>query len=151
MMLWGTGTHFCHIHICSRMLNMTSMRSYSIFIGFKYTKSSVFCIVTSIFGVFEMTITLCWQGQMHYFGRLQHSQPHIIMYQSFIVLSWGCNMLRNVESLMIILSSTSLEYFSPPSTGVLSILLFISLTDTSNNNFGTSCGASQTSVDNLRQ
>ena len=56
-------------------------------------------------------------------------------------LNWGGNSEHNVESLIMILSPSSLAYFSPPSILALTILLRGSLTGTCTNNFGTSCGS----------
>ena len=49
-------------------------------------------------------------------------------------------MLRKVESLMMVLLSTSLASLSPTSYGVINILLCSYLTDTCNYNLGTNCG-----------
>ena len=81
---------------------------------------------------------------------IQHSQPHITLYWAVIILSCGGNMLRKVESLITIIYSTSLAYLSPHSSGVLTIILCISLTNTCNKNFGTKCGYAGPSIDNLR-
>ena len=51
-------------------------------------------------------------------------------------------MLHKVESMMIILSSAYIASFGTPYGGVIYMLLFSSLIDTCNNNFGTNCGSS---------
>ena len=71
---------------------------------------------------------------------MKHSQPHITLYRVFVFFSWGGNMLRKVESQMMILSYAYLASFSPPSPGVLAMILCSSLTGTYNNNFETNCG-----------
>ena len=58
-------------------------------------------------------------------------------------------MLRKVESLMIMLSSTYLASFSPPSSGGLNMLVCSSMTYTCNNNIVTNCGPACPSIDNL--
>ena len=72
---------------------------------------------------------------------MQHSQLHITLYWTVIFLIWGGNMLRKVESLKMILSYASLDSFISPSSGVITMLLCSSLTDTCNNNFGTNYGS----------
>ena len=52
-------------------------------------------------------------------------------------INWGGNNERNVESLMMILSSASVAYLSPQSTGSLTIMLWSSQMETCSNNFGT--------------
>ena len=71
---------------------------------------------------------------------MQHSQPHIIFYWSVIFLSWGGNILRNVESRMMMLSYASLASISPPYFGGLAMLLCSYQTDNLNNILGTNCG-----------
>ena len=88
---------------------------------------------------------------MHIFAYMQHSHPHIALYWEVIFLSWGGDILRKVEAMIMILSSLSLDYLIPPYTGVLTMLLCSSLTNTFNNNFGTNCGSAWPSIDNLRQ
>ena len=58
-------------------------------------------------------------------------------------------MLHKVESLMMMLSSVYISSFSPPSSGGLTMILYIYLTDNFNNNFGTNCGPDCPSIDNL--
>ena len=66
---------------------------------------------------------------------MQHSQPHMILYCEVIFLNWGWRIFFNFESLMMILLSSSLDYLIPPSSGLLSIILCSSCTDTFNYNF----------------
>ena len=61
---------------------------------------------------------------------MQHSQQHITLYHEFIFLSWVKNVLRSIESLMIILLSAYLASLSPPSYGGITMLLRSSQTDT---------------------
>ena len=82
---------------------------------------------------------------------MQHSQPHITLYQAVTLLSWGGNMLRKVESIMMMLSSASIASFSSPYSVGITILCYSSLTDTCNENFGTNCYPADLSIDNLRQ
>ena len=77
-----------------------------------------------------MTTTPCHQGQMNTFSDMKHSQPHISLYQASIIFSCGGNMLRKVGSLMVMLSSASLESFSPPYSGGRTIIECSSITDT---------------------
>ena len=51
----------------------------------------------------------------------------------------------------MILSSSSLDFFNPPYIVALTGLLWISLTDTYNNNFVTSCGSVWPSIFTFRQ
>ena len=60
-------------------------------------------------------------------------------------------MLREVESLMMMLSPASLASFSTLSDGRLTMLLCSSLTDNHNNSFGTNCGSASPSINNLIQ
>ena len=64
------------------------------------------------------------------FVDMQHSQPHITLYQAVLFLGWFGIILRKVESLMIILLSGYIVSFGPPSSGGINILLFSSLTET---------------------
>ena len=52
------------------------------------------------------------------------------------IFSWGGRIFCNVESLMVILLSLSLAYFSPSSSGGLTMILRSYCTETCNNNFG---------------
>ena len=49
-------------------------------------------------------------------------------------------MFIKVVSLIMILPYLYLDYFSPPSSIGINMILCISLTDTCNINFGTNCG-----------
>ena len=59
--------------------------------------------------------------------------------------------MRKFLSLMMMLSSKFLASFIPPSSGEIIVLLFSSLTDTCNNNFGVNCCSYCPSIDNLMQ
>ena len=52
---------------------------------------------------------------------------------------WGGIILLKIESLLMVLLYVSLASFSTLSYGVLNIILCCSITETSNNNFGTNC------------
>ena len=73
---------------------------------------------------------------------MQHSQTHITLYWSIILLSWGGNMM---------LYSASLASFVTPYYGVNTMILCSSLTSNSNNNFGTNGDSAWPYIDNLRQ
>ena len=82
---------------------------------------------------------------------MQHSQPHISFYWSEILLSWGGNMLCNIESLMIILYYESFASFCLPDSGGITMLLCSSMPYTWNKNHGTNCSPTWTYIDNLIQ
>ena len=63
----------------------------------------------------------------------------------------GGNCELNVESLIMILSSLSLAYFSPPYIVTLTRLLWSSLTETCNNCYGTSCDSVWPSISTFRK
>ena len=73
------------------------------------------------------------------------------LYCAYICFNCGGNSERNVESLIIILPSSSLASLIPPSFGSLTRLLCSSLTDTWSNNVGTSWGYVLSSNITLRQ
>ena len=82
---------------------------------------------------------------------MKQSQPQLTFYLSVIFLSWGGNILRKVESLIMMLYSASLSSLVTPSSGGLAILLCSSLTNNFNNNFVTNCGSAWPSIDNFIQ
>ena len=57
--------------------------------------------------------------------------------ERFYFFYWSGRILRKVESLMMILLSGSISSFSPPYYGGIKMLLYSSLIETYNNNFGT--------------
>ena len=57
------------------------------------------------------------------FEDIQNSQPHISLYRADNFFGRGGNSERNVESLIMILLSTSLASLSTPSSGSLTRLL----------------------------
>ena len=67
---------------------------------------------------------------------MQNSQPHMKLYWELIFLSCYGRILNKIESLMIILLSASLDFFSPHYSGWIEILLGSSCTKTCYNNFG---------------
>ena len=71
---------------------------------------------------------------------MQHLQLYTTLYKTVLVLSWGGNMLRKVESLMVMLSSAYLATSGTPYAGELTMLLCSFLTGTCNKNFGNNCG-----------
>ena len=58
------------------------------------------------------------------------------LYREGAIFSWGGSILSKVESLMMIILSASLAYFSPPSAGGITMLLCSSCTETCNKNSG---------------
>ena len=82
---------------------------------------------------------------------MKHSQPHITLYHTEICFNCSDNIECNVESLIMILSSSSLASFIQPSFGSLKNISCNSLTETWSNNFGTSCGSVWSSDITLRQ
>ena len=72
---------------------------------------------------------------------MQHSQPHITLYGAIFFNNWDGNSECNVESLIIILSSSSLVSLRLSSYVSLTRLLCSSLIATCSNNFGTSWGS----------
>ena len=88
---------------------------------------------------------------MYNFGRYaSFATTHdFVSWRHFFI--WGCNSKSNVESLMIILSSSFLDSLSPPFSVSLTRLLWSYLTDTCNNNFGASCASLRPSIFTFRQ
>ena len=82
---------------------------------------------------------------------MQHLQPHISLYRAVIFLSCGGDILRKVESMMMILYSAYLASFSTPYSGEITMLFCSYINDTLNNNFETNCGPFCPYIDNLRQ
>ena len=70
---------------------------------------------------------------------MQHSQTHITLYQEVIFFSWGGKMLRNVESLIMVILSAHIASSITTTYVGLNMLLYISLTDTCNKTFVTNC------------
>ena len=70
------------------------------------------------------------------FADMQHWQVHINLHWEVVFLIWCYRMLCKVESLMMILLSAYLSSLITTYYGVLNILLFSSLTEAFNNNFG---------------
>ena len=85
-----------------------------------------------------------------YFCQIYSIHNHTIVFigQSSSLVGGG-NILRNVESMMLMLFTAYIAYFSPPSSGIIIILLCSSLADTFNKNFGTNCGHAWLYIDNL--
>ena len=73
------------------------------------------------------------------------------LYCADICFNWCSNSERNVESLIINLSSSSLASFRPPSLGSLTRILSSYLMNTWSNNFGTSWGCVLSSNITLRR
>ena len=73
------------------------------------------------------------------------------IFLQLIFLSCGRNMLRKVESLVVMLYYASIAYLSPPNSGGLTMILYIYLTDTYNNKFVYNYGPTCPSIYNLRQ
>ena len=99
---------------------------------------------TSVLGILDLIfIFVCKYQSRHasnveciIFEDIQNSQPHISLYRADNFFGRGGNSERNVESLIMILLSTFLDSFSPPSFVALKILLWSSLIDTCNKNVG---------------
>ena len=72
---------------------------------------------------------------------MQHSQPHVTLYLEVIFFSWVGKMLREVESLMMILLYAYLASLGPPSSGGFTMIICSSMSDTRNNNSGNNCGS----------
>ena len=88
---------------------------------------------------------------MQTFSAIQHSQPHMTLYQEFIFLTWGGNIFLNIVSLIMISPDFFIAYWIPPSSIRITILLCNSLTDTCDNNFGTNYSVVFPSMVILRQ
>ena len=70
------------------------------------------------------------------FADMKHSHPHITFYWEVILFSWGGRILCKVKSLIMILLSSYLASFSPPSSGGTTMLLCSYIKETCNNNLG---------------
>ena len=155
-MFRGTVKHCYHRHVCSSIVNMTSMSSYWILIGFKnttgYFPDFLFCALwLPSLRCFRQQLCRVNRWQFILLADMQHSQPHITLYWEVIFFSWCGKILRKFELLMMILFSAYLASLSPPSSGGLTILLCSSLTNTWNDNLRTNCGSTWPSMDKLIQ
>ena len=145
MVFCGTETHICHSHLCGSILNMTSVIYYIILkVSNRQLDNSpdlMFCALWLLsLRCLRLRSLRVKKDECILLADMQYSQPHTTLYRAVVLLICGDNMLRKVESMMMMLSSVSLASFSPPSSGGLTMLLYSSLTDTFNNNFGTNCG-----------
>ena len=149
-------THFFPCHVICFGVNMMPMWHAWIFIAFIYaiwfsTRPSVLSILADILELFlnndhamiVMTNVCFW----HICNIRNQTWPCILT----IFFNWGGNSERNIESLIMKLSSSSLAYFIPPLSESLTILLWSYWIDTCNNNFGTSCGSVWPSTFTFRQ
>ena len=103
-----------------------------------WTFNQNFCFVRYNFDFFKKWSHYDNNDECTIFEDVQHSQPHMILYQEVVFLSWGGRILRKVESMTMILLSASIYDLNPTSYGVLNMILWTYLTVTCNNNFGTS-------------
>ena len=105
-------------------VNVTSLY----FICFRYaiwffTRHSILRILDLIFDFFKY---LSWQDSNNdciFLAEMQHSQPHMTLYCSDIRFNYSGNNVRNVESMIMILFSSSLASLRPPSFGAPTRLL----------------------------
>ena len=67
---------------------------------------------------------------------MEHSQPHMTLYNEVIYLSSYGIIFHEFESMMMILLYASIASLSTTSSGGLTILLWGSRTETCNTNFG---------------
>ena len=93
---------------------------------------------------------LLWQWMYTFVKYVTFATTHDLV-SWLLFLNWDENSEYNVESLIMILSSPSLASLSSPSIVALIRLLWISLTDTCNNNFGISCGSMRPSILHLQK
>ena len=82
---------------------------------------------------------------------MKHSKSHITLYFVYIIISWGGKVVHGLESLTIIFLSEYIAYLSPPSFGILTIILWSSCIDTCNNNFRTNFVSKWPSIETLRR
>ena len=151
-----TGTHCWHGHVGSGIVNMKTMRLYSILLGFKdttwyLTRPYVFAQFDFyLWGVSDDSCAML-TGKSAYFSYMQQSQLHINLYWEVIFFSWDGKTLRKVESLIVVLFSAYLDSLSPPSSSGITMILCSYLTDTCNNNLGTNFVSTWPSIDNFIQ
>ena len=88
-----------------------------------FTRPSILCIIALIFKFFKKLSIHDNNDKRMLLSDMQHSHQHMTLYQEVIFLTWGGRIFRNVESLMIILLYLSLESFSSPSSGGITMLL----------------------------
>ena len=148
--------HCSLFHIRLFGINMTPMWHHYIFICFinvmwLFTRPSDLSIFDFIFHFFKYLSRQDSNDECIILAEMQHSQPHMTFYCVEFVLNWDGNSERNVESLIIILSYSSLASLRPPSLGSLTGLFWSYLMNTWSNNFGTSWGSIWSSNITLRQ
>ena len=95
MMCIKIGPHCFHDHVYCCVVNMTTMRSCRIIIGFKnltcyFTRPFVFHVATSVFEFSLMTILTCQQGPMYTFGRYETltTTNYLVPYRMILQLLW---------------------------------------------------------------
>ena len=139
-------THCCLFHVISFGINMTLMWHDCIFISFIYAKFdfspdllfwSLWMMPLSFLNNDHVMIVMMNIYLWQIYNIHNHTWPCIL--ETFF--NWGGNSERNVESLIRILSYSFIASFIPPSFVALTIFSWSYLTDTYNNNFGTSCGS----------
>ena len=108
---------FCHIRCFG--INMKSMWNHCIFICFLYVmcffdRSSILSILDFILEFFKYLSCQDSNDECIILSEIQHSQPNMNLYCADIFLNCGANCERNVESLIITLSSSSLASLRLP-------------------------------------
>ena len=139
--LW---THCCLCHIIWSGVNMMPM----------WHDCSYICF---IYAIWFSPYLLFWEFWLRSLSFFKYRSRHDSNYEC-ILLADMQNLqpqmtlyLHEVESLMMILSSSSLVSLSLPLSASLTRLLWISLTDTCSDNFGTICGSVWPSIFTFRQ
>ena len=79
-----------------------------------FTRPSVLSILDLIFEFFKYLSHQDSNDECILWSEMQHSHPHITLYCAGICFNCGGNNLLNVYSLIIILLSSSLDYFRLP-------------------------------------
>ena len=113
-------THVSLFHIICFGINMTSMWNQCIFICFIYgmcffIRPSILIILDLVLKFFKYLSRQDSNYECILLAEMQHSQPHMTLYRTDICFNSGGNSERNVELLIIILSSSYLASFRLPS------------------------------------
>ena len=138
MFIIWKGTYCIRGHVWCRYLRKT-MHYHIIIIFFKnntfhFARPSVLNIVSVVFKFLLVTITPCEQLIIHNFWRYTTLTTTHNLVTCIFFLSWVVIMFHISELLMIF---SSLAFFIPLSSGVLTMLVCISLTNTCNNSLCT--------------
>ena len=97
---------------------------FFIYVMLFFIRPSALSILDFIFEFFKYLSRQDSNYECIILAYMQHSQPHMTLYCAGICFNWGENSEHNVESLIIILSSSSLASLRTPSLGSLTRLLF---------------------------